>query len=88
MTLYSVLFTSISIGWLLPPVAHADNSAPIKVTAVEFTSTPAPSNVMEMTTPYTRSQAVVTLADGSNAMSTCPASTGFGFRATARSRRG
>jgi len=67
MTLCSVLFTSISIGWFLPPAAYADSSAPIKVTAVEFTSTPAPSNPMEMTTPYTRSQAVVTLADGSKA---------------------
>ena len=66
MTLYGVLFTSIFVGWLLPP-AYAGGPAPIKVTAVEFTSTPAPSNVMEMTTPYTRSQAVVTLADGSKA---------------------
>jgi uncharacterized protein len=35
------------------------------VKSVQFTATPAPSNVMEMTQPYTRSQAVVTLADGS-----------------------
>jgi hypothetical protein len=35
------------------------------VKAVDFTATPAPSNMLEMTQPYTRSAAVVTLADGS-----------------------
>ena len=33
--------------------------------SVEFIATPAPSNVLEMTQPYTRSEAMVTLADGS-----------------------
>ena len=66
MTLRSVLLGSISLGCLVI-AAHAGGPEPIKVTAVEFTSTPAPSNVMEMTAPYTRSQAVLTLADGSKA---------------------
>jgi uncharacterized protein len=65
MTLHRVLCTFICVVWLLTPAAHAGSPAPIEVTAVEFTSTPAPSNAMEMTTPYTRSQALVTLADGS-----------------------
>jgi len=51
MTLRSVLLGSISLGCLVI-AAHADGPEPIKVTAVEFTSTPAPANVMEMTTPY------------------------------------
>ncbi len=38
---------------------------PLKVKSVQFTATLAPSNVLEMTQPYTRSEAVVTLADGS-----------------------
>jgi hypothetical protein len=38
---------------------------PLKVTSVEFTPTPAPANEFEMVLPYTRSKAVVTLADGS-----------------------
>lgn len=39
-------------------------SAPLKVKSVAFTSTPAPANKLEMTQAYTRSKAVVTLADG------------------------
>jgi uncharacterized protein len=40
-------------------------SSSLKVTSVEFTPTPAPANDFEMALPYTRSEAVVTLADGS-----------------------
>jgi uncharacterized protein len=40
-------------------------TSPLKVTSVEFTPTPAPANDFEMALPYTRSEAVVTLADGS-----------------------
>ncbi len=45
--------------------ALAADRAPLKVKAVEFTATPAPASALEMTQPYTRSSAVVTLADGS-----------------------
>jgi uncharacterized protein len=44
---------------------QAAKDAPLEVTSVEFSATPAPANVMEMTVPYTRSKATVTLADGS-----------------------
>lgn len=37
----------------------------LKVVAVEFTATPAPANALEMALPYTRSEAIITLADGS-----------------------
>jgi uncharacterized protein len=46
-------------------VLAADQPAPLKVKAVEFTATPAPANELEMTSPYTRSSVVLTLADGS-----------------------
>lgn len=39
--------------------------APLKVKLVEFTPTPAPANELEMASAYTRSSAVLTLADGS-----------------------
>lgn len=47
--------------------AQAGNSAvgALQVKSVEFTATPAPANEMEMAVPYTRSEAVITLADGS-----------------------
>ncbi|MGA7982702.1 MAG: alkaline phosphatase PhoX [Chromatiaceae bacterium] len=45
--------------------AQPDPQAPLKVSHVEFTATPAPVNADEMTTPYTTSNAEVTLADGS-----------------------
>ncbi|MEJ2435585.1 MAG: hypothetical protein P8Y53_21465, partial [Pseudolabrys sp.] len=53
------------IGCALAAPLQAETAAPLKVKAVEFTATPAPANALEMTQPYTRSQAVVTLADGS-----------------------
>ena len=52
------------VGCALAASAQAQ-TAPLKVKSVEFTATPAPSSALEMTQPYTRSQAVVTLADGS-----------------------
>ncbi len=51
-------------GWAQPGLA-ADQPAPLKVSAVEFTATPAPATEFEMTNPYTQSSMVVTLADGS-----------------------
>ena len=45
--------------------ALAEGPAPLHVKSVTFTATSAPASVLEMTQPYTRSQAVVTLADGS-----------------------
>ncbi len=52
-------------GCALAASAQAQTAAPLKVKSVEFTATPAPANALEMTQPYTRSQAIVTLADGS-----------------------
>ena len=68
MTLRDVLFASTClVGCVVACAAQADSlaGAPIVVTSVEFTSTPAPSNALEMIAPHTRSQAIVTLADGS-----------------------
>jgi hypothetical protein len=68
MTLRDVLFASTClVGCLVACAAQADSlaGAPIAVASVEFTSTPAPSNALEMIAPHTRSQAIVTLADGS-----------------------
>ncbi|WP_448189981.1 PhoX family protein [Azospirillum sp. sgz301742] len=45
--------------------AQVQDPAPLKVTAVEFTPTPAPASEFEMISAYTASSAVVTLADGS-----------------------
>ena len=45
--------------------AAAQGPAALHVRSVTFTATPAPASVLEMTQPYTTSQAVVTLADGS-----------------------
>jgi hypothetical protein len=42
----------------------AADALPLKVTSVEFTATPAPATLEEMAAPYTRSEAIVTLADG------------------------
>src|SRR4051812_13662675 len=47
----------------LAGIAHAA-PAPLKVKSVEFTTTPAPANGFELVNPYTRSSAIVTLADG------------------------
>lgn len=47
-------------GLLLASQASASD----KIASVEFTSTPAPSSVQEMTQPYTRSVAVVSYTDG------------------------
>ena len=47
-----------------PAVAAAEKPAG-KVTAVEFTSTPAPASAAEMATAYTRSAAIVSYSDGS-----------------------
>jgi hypothetical protein len=65
MTLHILFMPILILGSLVAVPAHADSPKPIKVKTIEFTSTPAPSNTMEMTNPYTRSQAVVTLPDGS-----------------------
>jgi secreted PhoX family phosphatase len=45
-------------------VALAQAPQPLKIKSIEFTETPAPANALEMAMPYTRSNAVVTLADG------------------------
>ena len=45
-------------------VEHAAGKGSDKVTAVEFTPTPAPRSAAEMTTAYTRSSAIVTYASG------------------------
>jgi secreted PhoX family phosphatase len=64
MNMRSILLSATAVGALaLALPAQAENN-PIKVKSVEFTSTPAPSNEMEMVLPYTRSSAVVTLSDG------------------------
>jgi len=47
----------------LAGIAHAA-PAPLKVKSVQFTATPAPANGFELVNPYTRSSAIVTLADG------------------------
>ena len=47
-----------------PPQLEASTS-PLQIKHIRFTATPPPATAMEMTQPYTRSQAVVTLADGS-----------------------
>ncbi len=50
------------LAFALP--AAAQDNAPLKVKSVEFTATPAPASEMEMASAYTRSEAVVTLEDG------------------------
>ncbi|MGO4572760.1 PhoX family protein [Microvirga sp. 2TAF3] len=54
---------ALSLVCALPALAQ-ESPAPLKVKAVEFTSTPAPATEMEMATGYTRSEAIVTLEDG------------------------
>lgn len=51
-------------GLFAGAASGAGEMPPLKVRQVEFTPTPAPSNAQEMTTPYTRSSAIVTLANG------------------------
>ena len=66
MTIRALLLGSAAaIVCSLSIPAQAQTTPPLTVKAVEFTATPAPANALEMTQPYTRSQAVVTLADGS-----------------------
>jgi len=66
MTLRAVLPGGVAmIACALATAAPAESPAPLHVKSVIFTATPAPANALEMTQPYTRSQAVVTLADGS-----------------------
>ncbi len=68
MTMRAFLLGGVAmIGCALVNSAYAGDAAPapLKVKSVEFTATPAPSNVLEMTQPYTRSEALITLADGS-----------------------
>ncbi|MDP2618854.1 MAG: DUF839 domain-containing protein, partial [Hyphomicrobiales bacterium] len=66
MTLRSCMLATTALATLaLAPAAFAGGDpVPLEVTSVAFTSTPAPANTMEMATGYTRSQAIVTLADG------------------------
>jgi len=64
MTLRSLLFATTAIAALALAPAASAGDAPLKVKSVAFTSTPAPSNALEMATGYTRSEAIVTLADG------------------------
>jgi secreted PhoX family phosphatase len=54
------------IGCALATSAYAEDPAPapLKVKSVEFTNTPAPADAMEMAAAYTRSEAVITLDDG------------------------
>ncbi len=66
MTMRAFLLGGVAmVGCALVMPVQAETPAPLKVKSVEFTPTPAPTNALEMTQPYTRSQAVVTLADGS-----------------------
>ena len=68
MTLRAVLLGAtalVTISVFTSALAESPKTGPLKVTSVEFTPTPAPANDLEMALPYTRSEAVVTLADGS-----------------------
>jgi hypothetical protein len=65
MTLRARLLNGVAAFGCAVLPAHAETPTPLKVKAVDFTATPAPSNMLEMTQPYTRSAAVVTLADSS-----------------------
>jgi secreted PhoX family phosphatase len=65
MTIRALLLSGVAACACAVMPALAQTPAPLKVQSVEFTSTPAPSNTLEMTQPTTRSDAVVTLADGS-----------------------
>jgi len=44
--------------------SQSQEQIPLKVVSVEFTATPAPVTRQDMTTAYTRSEAIVTLTDG------------------------
>src|SRR5262249_42822364 len=68
MTLRAVLLGAtalVTMSVSTSTLAEGPITSPLKVTSVEFTPTPAPANEFEMALPYTRSKAVVTLADGS-----------------------
>ena len=76
MKLRNIFRDSASLACLTTSIANAayaqsasvpsmPSHTPLTVKSVEFTATPAPSNAMEMAAPYTRSEAIVTLADGS-----------------------
>ncbi|MCP5265414.1 MAG: DUF839 domain-containing protein [Burkholderiaceae bacterium] len=61
----ALLSSVCALGFPITMSAQAEApKAPLEVRSVEFTSTPAPVTREEMAQPYTRSQAVVTLADG------------------------
>jgi uncharacterized protein len=59
-----LLCTTMLVAAALSYPAQAQTTAPLVVKSVEFTATPAPANAIEMTVPYTRSKAMITLADG------------------------
>jgi len=66
MTMRAVLPGGVAmIACALAAPVPAESPAPLHVKSVTFTATPAPANALEMTQPYTRSWAVLTLADGS-----------------------
>src|SRR5260370_29010213 len=68
MTLRAVLLGAtafVTMSVFTSALAESPKTGPLKVTSVEFAPTPAPANDLEMALPYTRSEAVVTLADGS-----------------------
>ncbi|MFO1058510.1 MAG: DUF839 domain-containing protein [Dongiaceae bacterium] len=64
MSLRKLLLATAALLPCLMSAAHAADPAPLRVKAVAFTATPAPASDMERVLPYTRSEAVVTLADG------------------------
>ncbi len=67
MTMRAFLLGAMALASCsLAASAQAGNSAvgALQVKSVEFTATPAPANELEMTVPHTRSEAVITLADG------------------------
>jgi len=68
MTLRAILLGApalVSMSVFTSALAGGPMTSPLKVTSVEFTPTPAPTSDLERALPYTRSEAVVTLADGS-----------------------
>lgn len=65
MSLRTVLLMSVAIVSFSADASWSQHATPqLKVRSVEFTSTPAPSTTLEMTQPFTRSEAIVTFADG------------------------
>jgi uncharacterized protein len=66
MPAFRILAATTALAGLagLTPALAGEPVEPLAVTAVEFTSTPAPVSEMEMASAYSRSEAIVTLADG------------------------